>query len=94
MVLLWQARDLNPESPAIQRDLAYAYLARGWVELARDAIRPVRSILGDDARTLYVSGVLAWWDGDTETARQELRRAVDLDPSLDGAASALSRLPE
>jgi len=93
MVLLWRARELDPESPIIRRDLAYAYLARQWPELARDAIHSALPALQNDARAHYICGVLAWWEGNVEAARQELQRALELDPNLDDAADALARLP-
>jgi len=93
MVFLWRARELDADDPMIRRDLDYAYMVRKWRELARETIHPALTALQDDARTRYLCGVLAWWDGDYETARQELRRALALDPSLTQAADALRQMP-
>jgi len=92
MILLWRARELDSDDPTIRRDLAYAYMARNWRELARETLRPALPSLANDARTRYLSGILALWDGDTETASAEFRRALNLDPSLSEAADALERV--
>jgi Tfp pilus assembly protein PilF len=92
MVVLWRMQDLGVDDPTLNRDLAYAYMARNWREAARDALSPALAALHDDAGTRYILGVLAMWDGDAETARQELERALHLDPSLSHAAQALDLL--
>jgi len=92
MILLWKAREIAPADPAIRRDLAYAYMARNWRELAWETLRPALPRLRNDARTRYLCGVLALWDGDKETAGVELRRALEIDPSLSEAADALQQI--
>ena len=92
MLLLWRARELAPDEPYIRRDLAYAYMARRRPVLARDSLRRALPALEGDARTRYISGVVAYWEGDYEKARKELERAVALDPELWAAADALSSL--
>jgi len=93
ILLLWKARELDHRDPMISRDLAYAYMARKWPELARETIRPVLPALRDDARTRYLCGVIAWWNGDRNAAKRELRRALEIDPSFEEAAHALSLMP-
>lgn len=93
MIVLWRMQDLGADDPQITRDLAYAYLARNWREAASEVLRPALRALQGDARTHYILGVLAMWEGDVETARQELQRAIQLAPSSSYAIEALSRLP-
>jgi len=93
IILLWRAREIEPDNAFVHRDLAYAYLSRRWPQLARDSISKALPSLVGDARTRYISGVLSWWEGDLATARQELMQAVKIDPAFHEAAEALRQMP-
>lgn len=92
MLLLWRMRELAPRNPYVHRDLAYAYMTRRLPVLAHDSLERALPALEEDARTRYLAGVVAYWEGDYEAARRELQRAVELDPELWAAADALSIL--
>lgn len=94
MVVLWRARELDPEDPITHSDLAYVYVARRWMELARDSLERALPYLPEDAPTHYVAGVLAFWDGDYEDAGRELKRTLELDPEFKAAKEAQAQLPE
>jgi len=93
IILLWRARATAPDEPIVARDLAYAYLARHWPELARATLEPALPALADDARSHYIRGILSWWENDLETAKAELQRAITLDPALTHASEALAQMP-
>ena len=92
MVLLWRARELDPDDPFVQRDLAYAYMARRWTVLADEALDHVLPSLDEDGCAHYIAGVVAMWQGDGDAARAELQRALELDPDLQAARDALAAL--
>jgi hypothetical protein len=45
-----------------------------------------------DAKTRYIRGVLACWEGNLELAVSELEAALRLDPALRAAEEALSQI--
>ena len=93
MILLWRAREVDPANALVHRDLAYAYMARREFHLARESIDRALPELKSDARTHYISGIVAAWEGDVDRARLELHEALALDPAYGAAADALQALP-
>ena len=91
MVIYWRELELNPKDFVTYSDLAYLYMVRGWTELARDLIDRALPHLPNHAEAHYVAGILAWREGDQDTAVKELEKAVELDPDYKAAKDALRR---
>jgi tetratricopeptide (TPR) repeat protein len=87
---LERAARLDPEETDTHFDLLMAYRSAGDVERAWAELRLLRAAYAaDDARLLYVEGLLASDQGRASFAIDHFRRALAANPSLDEAREGL-----
>ncbi len=84
--------ELEPDNPRGYRILYDVYTALGKKDLAKKALANMVSAddTGDAAILLYNEGVAALEVGDAETAKRRFREALDVNPELTPALSALA----
>lgn len=84
--------ELEPGSSRGYRILYDAYTALGKTDLAKKALASMASSddSGDAASLVYNEGVAALEVGDAETAKQRFREALEVNPNLTAALSALA----
>jgi tetratricopeptide (TPR) repeat protein len=71
--------------------LAWAALKAGRVDEARTAIKEALRLGTRDAKLLYHAGMIARAAGDAATARENLRRALELSPQFDPLQAPVAR---
>ncbi|HJQ81566.1 MAG TPA: FG-GAP-like repeat-containing protein [Lacipirellulaceae bacterium] len=80
--LLKQALELRPESAAMRRNLARAYVLSGQPELAIEQLRQLQSESAEPSPAVsYLLGLAALRQLRYDDAVEQLRKAVELDPN-------------
>jgi tetratricopeptide (TPR) repeat protein len=71
--------------------LAWAALKAGKIEEAREKSREALRLGTRDARLLYHAGMIARAAGDRDSAREHLRRALEISPQFDPLHADIAR---
>lgn len=89
-----EVKRLDPDNPRLYPMLARAHQMNRDREAARAAIQEGLSRNPDDAVLLYLRGFLRHREGNAQLARQDLRRALEIDPNLPMAQRARQTLQD
>ncbi|MBI1865612.1 MAG: hypothetical protein HYR98_07815 [Nitrospirae bacterium] len=92
--LLNEAKRLAPDHPRLYPMLARAHQMNRDREAAKDAIHEGLSRNPDNAVLLYLRGFVRHREGSVDLAKQDLRRALEIDPNLPMAQRARQALQD
>jgi len=88
------AVDTDPAKPMLRLDLAKVLGEAGRTTEAESEYAALLKLKPDDATALIGLGVLQAKTGDTDAAARSLRRALEIDPTQDGARYDLAQVLE